>query len=165
MGTADVFNGMDSAPMFGSGAYFAAGHRYALRTKTIKVHDGFKGKTFIAEFEVLESSSEKDPPGSTRSYVVKLGAGNVNAFSDIKALMFAILGTDPKKAGQPSDNPPLHAQAADAVKCAVDRDYAASKGVAPDAFEGLPVRLETTTKKTKAGNDFTVHVWQPAPLP
>jgi len=90
-----------------------------------------------------------------------------NAFSDIKALIFAILGIDPKDAGQPKEKPALHAQAADLVRAACDPEYAARLGLDPNALLDLPVRLETFAKPTRptpekpSGGVFTVHRWYP----
>ena len=163
------FAGMDKAPMFGSGQYFSADFKGVVKTRSMKVNNGFKGLCFIAEFEVVESNTDKDPVGSTRSYVVKMGPENRNAFADIKALVFAVaLQTDPKKAGAPEQNPALHAQAAEIVKAACEPEYAKKIGVPPDALEGLPVRLETWGKPTRPsaknpqGGVFTVHSWYPA---
>lgn len=168
MGIEQYFAGMDRAPMFGTGQYFSEGN-FRVRTKSLKVNNGFKGVCFIAEFDVLDSSSAKDPTGSTRSWVVKMGPTNKNAFSDIKSLIFAIVGVDPKKAGSPEENPELHRQAAELVKAACDADYAKQIGMAPNALEGREVLLQTFAKATRPtpekpqGGTFTVHSWLPMP--
>lgn len=162
-----MFAGMDKAAMFGSGQYFSEGN-YRVATKSLKVNNGFKGLCFIAEFEVLESTSAKDPIGATRSWVVKMGATNKNAFSDIKSLIFALTGVDPKKAGQPEENPQLHSQAAELVKAACDADYAKKIGLEPDALVGIELKLQAFGKATRPsaekpqGGIFTVHNWSPA---
>lgn len=185
-----MFSGMDNAPMFGAGVYFSPG-TFLLKAKSFKVNDGFKGRAFIAEFDVVESTNQKDKPGDVRSWVVMLASDkNKNAFSDIKALIFSIaLGIDPKKAGQPTDPGHLviaglfaqfpieqrtktyaeaHALATALVKAACDADYAKQIGLQPGQLEGQPVRLMTWEKPTRPtaqkpqGGVFTVHAWSPA---
>ena len=167
MGAAQMFAGMDTAPLFGTGQYFSEGE-FVVKAKSLKVHSGYKGTVFIAEFEVVESNNTADPPGATRSWVVKMGAQNKNAFSDIKSLMFALaLDVDPKKVPPPESDPAIHAQATEFVKIACDADYAKSKGADPTQLEGMPVRLSTFGKKTRPspekpqGGTFTVHAWAP----
>lgn len=169
MGIEAYFEGMERAEVFGKGQNFKEGN-FRVRTKALKVNNGQNGLCFIAEFDVIESTSAEDPVGSTRSWVVKMGPTNKNAFSDIKSFMFALLGVDPKKAGKPEENPQLHAQAAQAVKAACDAQYAASIGVPANAFEGRDVLLQTWVKATRPKppstepGKFTVHAWTPAPL-
>lgn len=165
-----VFAGMEAAPIFGKGQYFSEGE-FTLMVKGLKVNNGYNGLCFIAEFEVLASTSEKDPVGSTRSWIVKMGPTNKNAFSDIKALVLALTGKDPKRSGSPAENPELHAKAAKLVKAACDAEYAKTVGIAPDVFEGAEVGLRTFAKATRPtpqkpeGGTFTVHDWFPAPEP
>lgn len=168
MDAESMFAGMAKAPMFGAGQYFGEGE-FLVETKSIKMNNGHKGLCFIVEFKVLESNSEKDPVGSIRSWVVKMGAGNLNAFSDIKGFLFALaLGIDPKKAGTPEENPDLHSQATEFVKAACDPNYAQKIGADADALIGLPVKLYTFQKPTKPslqkpqGGLFTVHNYSPA---
>lgn len=175
MGIEAFFDGMEKAEVFGKGQYFKEGN-FRVRTKALKVNNGNNGLCFIAEFEVVSSDQpidaegkQADPPGSTRSWVVKMGPTNKNAFSDIKSFVFALLGVDPKKAGKPEENPQLHAQATQAVKAACDAQFAATLGLPPNAFEGRDVLLQTWVKATKPkppSNEpgkFTVHNWAPAP--
>lgn len=174
-GIAAMFDGMDKAQVFGSGQFFKEG-KFLLRVKSIKVNKGFKGNAFIAEFDVLQSEQQPgadgkqaDPPGSIRSWVVKLdnANGKGNPFSDIKCFAFALTGHDPKKAGQPEENPKLHAEATQVVKVAVDAEYAKSLGLSSDIFTGQLVGLQTHMKPTKPsvqnpqGGLFTVHNYFP----
>lgn len=161
-----MFAGMEKAQIFGKGQYFSEGD-FLVRTKSMKVNDGHNGLCFIAEFEVLQSTSAKDPVGATRSWVVKMGPTNKNAFSDIKSLIFALTGKDPKQVGQPEENPALHAEAANLVKAACDPEYAKKVGIAADVFVGIEVGLHTFLKPTRPspqkpeGGVFTVHSWTP----
>jgi hypothetical protein len=147
-----------------------------LRVKSVKVNAGFKGKSFIAEFDVLQSEQQAgadgkilDPAGSIRSWVVPLEnqQGKGSPFADIKGLAFAIMGYDPKTVGQPEENPKLHQEITQVVKVAVDADFAKSLGTSSDIFIGRLVGLQTHMKPTKpspknpAGGFFTVHNFFP----
>lgn len=173
MSIADMFNGMDTAPVFGKGQWFGEG-KFLLKTKMIKGHKGHNGNSFIAEFEVLESQQQPDaegklhdPVGSTRSWVVMMNPTNKNAFSDIKAFAFALTGKDPKTVGQPEENPQLHAQATQVVKCACDAEYAKTQGITPEMFVGRVIGLQThmKPKKSNPSEMFTVHNFFPVAQP
>ena len=98
---------------------------------------------------------------------MSLSSTNKNAFSDIKSLIFAVTGYDPKKVGKPEENPQLHAQAAEITKGACDEEYAKKIGMDPGLLVGREVRLTTHLKNTKPtkerpdGGVFTVHSWAP----
>ena len=167
MDAEQAFYGMEKVQLFGSGQYFSEGD-FLVKTRNLKLNSGYKGTCFIAEFEVVESSNTADPVGSTRSWVVMMGPKNKNAMSDIKALFFALSGTDPKKVGAPEEDPALHSQAAEMAKAACDSAYAKKVGIAAGTFEGLPVKLQAFAKATRPtpdkpqGGTFTVHSWSPA---
>jgi len=165
---------METAKASGTGAYFGEG-KFKVQVERVKMNaNGFRGKSFIVEFKVLETNNATqredgtwngDPIGCTRSYVLKLD--KPQAFGDIKNLVFALIGQDPKKVGEPEQNPKAHAEATKLVKAACDANYAAAlakeQGVTLEdvSLEGLSANLETFKKKTQKGNDFTVHNWGP----
>jgi hypothetical protein len=163
-----VFAGLEKAQMFGSGTYFGEGN-FDVRTRSLKYNNGHTGPCFIAEVEVLSSDQaidpatgkQKDPPGSVRSWVVKLGPTNKNAFGDVKKFAFALLGIDSSRVGPPEDNPDLHKQAAEIVKAACDPEYAKTIKVPSSVFENIPLKLRTWAKPTRAGGVFTMHAWSP----
>jgi hypothetical protein len=133
------------------------------------VNDGHKGKFFVAEFEVLESTSELDPVSSTRSWVAPLeGERAKYSFGDIKNLVFAITGQNPKDVGDPSEDPKLHQEATQLVMAACDAEYAKKNKIDPTDLIDQEVALETFQKATKPkvgqtqGGVFTVHNWSPA---
>lgn len=166
----EMFAGMEKAESFGSGQYVKGEGKFRLRSKAIKYNTGYKGSFFISEFEVVQTTNPENPVGCTRSYVVSLDKKNRYAFGDIKKLVFAMaMDTDPEKAGQPEENPELHAQATQLVKAALDAEYAAKIGMAADALIGLEVDLETIGKPMRPspdrpqGGTFNVHKWSPVP--
>lgn len=164
-----LFQEMASAPVFGKGTPFQAGGKYRVRTKALKYIDGYNGKFFIVECEVLESDKEADPVGTTRTYTVKFTGDNKTAFSDIKSLLFALaFGVDPSKVPPYEINPALHNQAAELARIVCDPAYAATAGASANILDGRTVKLETTAKPTKPspknnmqGGIFTVHRWLP----
>lgn len=157
-----MFAGMNKAEMFGKGTFMGPG-KYRVRPKVVKVHEGFKGKSFIHEFEILESSNEKHAIGSSGSWVVKLGPQNANAFSDMKSFSFACLGIDPKTVRKPEEDPTSHAVATDTLKAQCDKDWAKKNGFEEDPLIGRELELEVILVKTQKGTDFSRHNWSPTP--
>lgn len=168
MGVESYFAGMAEAKPMSGGQYFKGEGRFSLETKRMFVNNGHKGKFFIAEFEVKESTSPLDPVGATRSWSVPLEGERVKySFGDIKNLIFALMGKNPSDVGAPNENPKLHQEATELVAAACDSEYAKKKGVGSEDLIGLPVDLETRFKATKpkpgqaVGGTFTIHTWSP----
>lgn len=169
MGVESYFSGMANAKSMSGGQYFKGEGKFLLRTKRMFVNDGHKGKFFIAEFEVLQSTSAQEPVGCTRSWAVPLeGERAKYSFGDVKNLVFAITGQSPKDVGDPSENPKLHQEATQLVMAACDAEYAKKNGIDPTDLIDQEVGLETFLKATKPkagqtqGGVFTVHAWGPA---
>lgn len=163
MGIESYFGGMANAKAMSGGQYFKGEGKFRLRTKRMFVNDGHKGKFFISELEVFESTSALDPVGSTRSWVAPLeGERAKYSFGDIKDHIFAITGQNPKDVGDPSENPKLHQEATELVMAACDAEYAKKNSIDPTFLIGQEVELETFQKLTKKGGTFTVHAWSPA---
>ena len=168
MGVESYFRGMDSAKSMSGGQYFKGEGKFLVTTKRMFVNDGHKGKFFIAEFDVKESTSAIDPVGSTRSWAVPLeGERAKYSFGDIKNLVFALTGQNPKDVGDPSENPKLHQEVTQLVMAACDPEYAKKNKIDPLDLIGADVALETFLKATKpkpgqtTGGTFTVHSWAP----
>jgi len=168
MNIEEMFKGMDTAEMNGKGNYMAEG-KYRVKTTALRTKEGFKGKSFILDFEIVTSNNDAHKPGTSGSWVVKLD--KPQAFGDIKGLMFAISGVNPKTVRSPKQDPESHAQASELAKVALDPDYLTKKRKEdPKYLEGLEqtfavgreIDLETVKIKTKANTDFTVHNWTPA---
>lgn len=161
-GVASYFNGMDNAKAMGGGQYFKGEGRFRVKTKRMFVNQGHKGKFYIAEFEVLESTSPSDPVGCTRSWAVPLeGERAKYSFADVKNLVFALTGQNPKDVGDPSENPKLHQEATQLVMAACDSEYAKKNKIDPLDLIDAEVGLETFSKTTRKNQPFTVHVWSP----
>jgi len=153
----------DAKPM-GGGQYIKGEGKFTLTTKKLFVNNGHKGRFFIAEFEVVESTSASDPVGASRSWAVPLtGERAARSFGEIKNLVFALTGKDPRDCGDPSSDPKLHKEATELVMAACDPTFAAKNKIDPTELLGLQVGLETNAKpiKSKPGQNFTVHTWSP----
>jgi hypothetical protein len=164
-----MFAGMATTPMFGKGKNMAEG-KYRVRSKVMKIHNGIKGRSFIFEYEIVESSNlEKHPIGSTASWVLILGGQfQANQFSDMKALSLSLIGVDPKTVKDPAADPVTHALATDSLKAQCDSDFAKANGYEENCFIGLEVDLECVETMTKgaggkAPHPFTRHNWSPTP--
>ena len=162
MSVASYFDGMDKAKAQGGGQYIKGEGSFLVTIGRLFVNEGHKGKFFVAEFSVDESTSPQDPAGSTRSWVCPLqGERAQYSFGDIKNLIFALTGHDPKDVGSPSENPELHGEATKLVMAACDQAYAKKHGLDPTMLLGEKVFLETNAKPTKKGGTFTTHRWSP----
>lgn len=163
-----LFKGMADAPMFGRGNYLGEG-MFEIELKKLFVKtQTFKGVAlFICEFTILESSNPKHAPGSTGSWATKLALPN--AFGDIKSLIFAAIGREPKDV--PAEDRDAHEFAtllasavcgsASAAAKLKDMPYDLPEG-AESLLIGQRVHLETQMVKTKTGGDFTRHNFSPA---
>jgi hypothetical protein len=89
------FDGIEKAKIFGTGVYLQPDQLYklkVLKTEVIKTRE--KGDAFIADFEVIESTSPQDPVGSTRNMYISLLKNKDTAFSNIVQFLVAALGVD-----------------------------------------------------------------------
>ncbi len=163
-----LFSGMASSALNDRASFFPEG-LYDCEVKALEYRNGFKGQSFIAKFAVLSSNNPEAPIGTTRSWIVKLDKPKTKAqaMGDIKSLIFALLGHEPRNIKAPEVDPGPHEQATKLFKCAIDETFAKANDVDPKAFIGRKVHLECTTVKTAPtpdrpqGGDFTRHAWAP----
>jgi hypothetical protein len=158
-----LFEGMGKAPMFGRGNYMAEG-LYVVELTNVFVKPRFKGgNVFIAEFKILESNNDKHKVGTSGSWCPKLELPNT--FGDIKSLVFASTGTDPKSVK--AEDVEAHNDATLLARAACGSDSAKkeleAKGIKGEAASivGARVRLECIQTKTKENKDFTRYTWSP----
>jgi hypothetical protein len=163
-----LFSGMAKSTLTDKGAFFTEG-LYLCEVASLEFRNGFKGQSFIAKLKVVESNNEGHRPGVTRSWIVKLDRPDTKAqaMGDIKSLIFALCGVNPKDVKAPEVDPKAHEQATMLFKCAIDETYAKANNIDPKMFIGRQVKLECTSVKTKPtdkkpeGGDFTRHAWSP----
>ena len=160
-----LFAAMKGAPIFGRGNYMGAG------TYEIEIDKGFfkrtfKGvDTFVLEFKITASTNPEHPVGAARTWQPKLALPNTDG--DLKALMFSVLGREPRDV--PADDAEAHNLAALLACSALGYPKAiaalAALGV-PDVaavLNGKRVSLKCEQIKIKStGGDFTRHTWGPA---
>ncbi len=156
-----ILSGMAKAEIFGSGNYMSPG-LYTVETKRVFVKDGFKGKTFVAEFTVLESNNPKHTPGSSGSWVLKFEWKAT--FGHITKYVAAILGLDPNDKKVQAD-PAIRQQIELIVRAACGSDIAKKElgeEYEEGMLEGVQLRLECSTQQTVGKKqDFTVYNWTP----
>lgn len=161
-----LFANMSKAEVFGKGSYFEKGI-YEIELKVLKVNDGFNGKSFISEFEVLSSTNEKIEVGCTRSFVINFT--NKYIMADVTLLVMALLGFDPSKK-ENLENKELRETVAKYTRAALGSETAVKElgsEYEADMFIGQKLRLEcaiTATKpsaKNPTGGTFTHHKWTP----
>jgi hypothetical protein len=159
----ELFDKAPAAPMNGKGSYLSGDGEYVITLLRAFVKKKFGGgNVFVLEFKIDESNNAAYPPGVSKSWTTKIE--NPNSFGDIKALMFAATGTDPRSVKESDTG--LHTQATALARAACGSPTAiaeiAAYGVPANFLEGRKARLSTQQIKTRnTGNDFTVHKFAP----
>jgi hypothetical protein len=167
----ELFDNMAEAEGSNSGVFFTEG-LYEVSLKEVEFRPrGYKGKSVIFRFNVEASSDPANHQvGSTRVWICKLDKGEdqkKRTMSDIKNLMFALLGHDPNTLKSPEQHPKAHAQATALFKATIDPAYAKKENVDPNKVLGRRCKLEATKIMTnprdgRAPSPYTRHVWGPA---
>lgn len=143
------FKNAGTAPLSMAGIYLNEGHKYLLEIAEAKMIVSRKQDTlFCAEFVIHESDDPKLGPGFKPSWLTNLKQDA--AMGNIIVFVGAVNGIESR------DEPRLRAEVTEDVLELV---------VAPkNPLRGRFVQVITKNKKTKAGNDFTMHYWEPVPL-
>jgi hypothetical protein len=163
-----LYAGMAKAEIFGRGNYMGDG-LYVVETKNIFVKEGFKGRSFICEFTVIESNNAEHAPGTSGSWVLKFE--NKFTFGNITRLVMALLGYANTKENQQNEAIRLEVErvaravsGSDKAKAELGADY--TEGM----LVGLRVKLECSKVKTApnaknpVGGEYTAHDWSPLPV-
>jgi hypothetical protein len=166
-----LFDGIDKAEVFERGRFFPPGFRGVVRVKrTISKETRASGIGFIVEFEVVrvDYPGKGYNPGDADNNVTKHELSPVlvgekrtwfQKMSDKDVAFPAVLAWAAGLAGYASHEK-------DAIESCVapglgkDLNHA-TDNPAENGFTDLCVALATSDKKTKKGNDFTVHEWIP----
>ncbi len=160
----EAFRGMVDAPAPGQGTYINDNGTFLVEVSKAFGKDGFKGKSFIVEFKILQSSCpDLVPVGSTRSWTLKWDKKQNHA--DMKAFALAASQLEtvmPARQAATVATYMVYASAGPLV--AGDAAVKAKQllGAADGSFEGMQVRLDTEKTKTAVGGDFTRHRWSAA---
>lgn len=161
-----LFGGLATAEVFGSGNYFEAGI-HVVTLKDIFCKEGFKGKSLIAEFEIVSSSDASVSVGSTRSYVLKMESPYAPA--NAAKLFMALLGYENTK--ENLTNGSIRKEC-EVTARAVMGSETAQKELGdiyrPDMLKGARLKVECSLRDTKPslkspnGGVWTDHAWSPA---
>lgn len=166
-----IYDNMTTVTGSSSGVWFTEGLYEVELTGIDHRPNGHKGHSCIFQFKVLGSNRETHPVGSSRVWIVKLDGKKdqqERAYADIKNMVFALTGIEPKSVGDPSRDPDAkeqHKEALGLYLAAIDKTFATKHKIDPEALFGNKALLECQTIKTKSSNyqnDFTKHVWGPA---
>lgn len=168
-----IFSNMEKASLSDKGVFFTSGI-YENELLSFEYRNGYKGASFIAKFKVLASSNIDHPVDSTRTWILKLDNPKTKDqnMGDIKSLIFALLGKNPRDIGNHERNPEAHKQAVELFKCMVDEAY--GKKVQGErklatvptlvgrrvALEAVEVVSEPTPQRPNGGK-FTRMTWSP----
>jgi hypothetical protein len=147
----NLFGGMKDAKISEQGVYLTDG---VFEGKILRClyKQGRKGNFFIAEIELTSSNvPDKHPVGAKRTWVQPMRDLDI-AFSALKPFTYVLLGFNPK---DPTD--------LEQCKAKVDPQCEAILTAAclENKFAGTAIKVEVTTKPTKAGTPFSLHVWSP----
>ncbi len=114
---------------------------------------------FIAEFKITDSNNPAHAVGSSASWSCKEPSSD-NGSGDVKAFCIAAVGKDPRQVKDNDDQ--AQTQATLLAFAAMGEAEAFKRLDLPENFfVGRRLRLETKLVKTKAGGDFTKHIWSP----
>lgn len=161
----DAFKTMVDAVAPGRGTYINESGTFLVEVTKAFGKSGFRGKSFIVEFKVLESSNPTDVPvGCTRSWTVKWD--KIQNHADLKAFALAATQLEAVAASkrQADVTATYMVYAAAGPLVAGDAAVKAKQllGAGENGFEGYKVRLDTEKVKTQQGADFTRHRWSSA---
>lgn len=159
----NLFAGMAKAEIFGKGSFMGEGV-FEIETKDVFVKEGFKGKSFICEFTILESNNPAHAVGSSGSYVLKFE--NKYTFGNASELVMALLGFENTRDNQANADVRALVQEVTAAACGSEKSQKAlGEGYSDGMLKGVRLRLETKKTGTQKGGEYTVHKWSPIAAP
>lgn len=139
-----LFSKIDKASSSKGGVYLFPGV-YALECKANKVSQTRDGRAFfVAEFTILESSNPERQVGTSCSFMVMLDKNLETGLGNIKGYISGLY---------------------DIPEAEVDEAGVELLVSAENPGQGCKVRCECTNIKTKAGKDFTKHMFSPFDKP
>jgi hypothetical protein len=147
------FAGLGGIKTNQGGLHFQPGD-YLVEIDEIKFLKNRKGQDcFIVGAKVLESSNPERAPGCRPSQVVVLRSDILEtAWGNIKQFAGAIMGLEDPDSYVPEDGTSIDDFWDQALEFMVADEQ---------PMEGAKIHLNCTNIKTKAGNDFTKHIWGP----
>jgi hypothetical protein len=149
-----IWTGLETAKVTDRGTFFGIGEfDLSIKRLLVKASEKTREQLFIAEFEILGSSCEENPPGTDGTWIVKLA--NQNAPGNIKGMILSVLGLDHMK-----DQARIATEIGPLMAPMMDR----ATGPA-NALMGRLVHLSTKKGRVNVGKhnegDFTYHNFSP----
>lgn len=139
------FHGISNASISGNNVYFVEGQYKVRIERAFTMKSRKKADLAIVECTILESTTSARPAGSKASWVVNLSQDA--ALGNIKAFIAAANGINP------SDEVRVQEEVTEEVA-----EFAFSEA---NPLSGIVLALQCTNIKTKSGNDFTKHFFEP----
>lgn len=169
----DIFKDMANSKGGSSSTFFTQGV-FGVALKGVEwIPDGYKGTSCKFHFTVVTSSNEAEHAiGATRTWILKLDKKEQRerTMADIKALIFALLGFNPRDLKNPETNPGAHQQATMLFKALIDPSFAAANNLVEKAAGMIGrecvAEIEVVATKPRDGKpagQFTRHVFGPTP--
>jgi hypothetical protein len=140
-----LFDGIEDAQVGQGGVYFLPGIYKVRILKCITLKSRKREDLFIVECEVIESDVPERKPGSKASWIVNFKQDA--ALGNIKGFIAAATGIDPGDTARVNEEVTL-----DVCEYAVSDE---------NPLAGSVLGLVAVNKKTRAGTDFTLHMWEP----
>ncbi len=140
-----LFEGVEGAKVGQGGVYFLAGNYLVEVEKVLAKRSRKKEDLFIVEAGILESDNAQRKAGSSASWIVNFK--HDAALGNIKGFLAACNGIDPGDRAKVDEE-----ITEDVCEYAVDDE---------NPLSGTRVKLSCVMTQTKAGGDFTLHLWSP----
>ena len=125
-------------------------HRYKLKLLALKMVEGRGTSGMVAEFQILESSFDKNPPGSNASFFANLSKIPEAGLRDAMLLVAALYGVDA------ADEDKVREVATEEMM-----EYVTSEEN-PLGEYGIELYCTTKAKLTKNDRPFNVHYFEAA---
>lgn len=147
MATFNPFKGIEKAAQNTTGNYFPHGFVGRVEIVNVKlVESTQKMNVLYYVIETKVAASETHPDTLGRNFTVMYDFSKPSTLSNIRGFLSSALGLPFDEVGEGEAHASTEAKDPRGV-------------VVPSPLVGVELELETRLKKTRAGGDFTVHVW------
>lgn len=140
-----IFKTIANAKINNGGVYFLPGTYEVSVCKAFLMTSRKGTPLIVVEAEVLSTDVPSRPVGTRASWVVNMTQDA--AASNIKSFIAAAIGINPGDQNRVDEE--------------VTPDFVEQAFSDDNPLEGVKLRLQCSTIKTKAGTDFTRHMWSP----
>lgn len=137
-----MFGGIEEAQASAGNGYIGEGMHLLKIIECKGRQKGYKGNSFIAVCEIVESTNEKYKPGMRRDFVRNITTQRAMALADIKAFLAGVLDIEPEDVTE------------DLCDQAVEEN---------SPVIGQLVKCNAANVDTEGGGEFTRLSWTPHP--